>query len=411
MEKKDKKISRSTVIDLDITFNDPELSEKEKKKKKAEIKRKIKNSIKLYRSIGRKIFTGAIMAKMATSEIRYKKDYLEVISKKDTVDQILNLAYGGNFKKGKLYGIKPLVKELAPTWLGFVDCSIRGDIYSALKRKDPEFVKASRDWLTINGIRGIGWFKRLGIGCPVATARPKLYKNKLKLKWDHEIGEVEFTIPKLDIGRYLVWKAVRDGIYKLGTIYLNFNDKNGKLKAVISYSIPEEQKIEADPDKRLIINFSKDNPEEFINMTYTDGKKTKSIDSISVTEPINWAKELKIQQKKLLDRKGSIGSPYKPWGSKRLSKGITKRQNNLTKRTEDGKKYYNHLWSKRVATRAEHHKVKYVILTDTPEGKILQGTKYETQWQIYQFKKFLEYKLQEKGIELLDMVSKKEKAK
>jgi len=397
---KETKRIRSVVIDLNLTYNDPSLSEKERKEKKKKTKRTIINSIKLYRSVARKIFTGAIMSKMAGAEIIFENEDLKISPKNDASSDILNLSYNGNFKKGPLYGIKPFIKNLAPNWLSFVNDSVRRDIESALKRKDPEFPKASRDWLTLNGARGIGWFKRLGIACPVATARPKLYNNKIRLKWDHEIGEIEFTVPKLDRGRYLIWKSIRDQEYKLGTIFLN--EKDGKLRAIISYEMPSKKALKPDKNKVLMVEFS-DNPENFIKMSIDNrGKVHNNVDTINITEAINWARELKIQQDKFLSHRRSVGSPRFPWGSRKISKGIKKRQNNITARTDNGKKYRNHLWSRRIAQRAEKFNAGSVILIDTPENTLFEDSVNKTPWQMYQFKQFLKYKLDEIGVNLLE---------
>lgn len=397
--KKSKRV-RSVVIDLNITFNDPALSEEQRKEKKKEIKSIIRKSIKLYRSVGRKIFTGAILARMAGAEIKSEKEDIKISPNTSASNDILNLSFNGNFKKGPLYGIKPYIKELAPTWLSFVSDSVRRDIDNALKRKDPEFPKASRDWLTLNGARGIGWFKNLGIAFPIATARPKLYNNKISLKWDHNIGEIEFTVPKLDRGRYLIWKSIRDKEYKLGTLFLN--EKDNKLRAVISYEMPDKKVSAPDKNKVLIIEFKND-PEEFITMSVDNrGKVHNNVDKISIIEAINWAQELKIQQNRFLSHRRSVGSPRFPWGSRKISKGIKKRQNNITARTENGKKYRNHLWTRRIAQRAEKFNVGSVILIEPPENTLFEATENETPWQMYQFKQFLKYKLDEIDVTLLE---------
>jgi len=397
--KKEKRI-RSVIIDLDITYNDPLLSEKERKEKKKKTKRMIINSIKLYRSVARKIFTGAVMSKMAGAEIIFENEDLKISPKNDASNDILNLAYNGNFKKGPLYGIKPFIKNLAPNWLNFVNDSVRRDIESALKRKDPEFPKASRDWLTLNGARGIGQFKRLGIACPVATARPKLYNNKIRLKWDYEIGEIEFTVPKLDRGRYLIWKSIRDQEYKLGTIFLN--EKDNKLRAIISYEMPSKGTLKPNKNKILMVKFN-DNPENFIKMSIDNkGKVHNNVDTVNITEAVNWARELKIQQNKFLSHRRSVSNSRFSWGSRKILKGIKKRQNNITARTENGKKYRNHLWSRRIAQRAEKFNVGSVILIDPPENTLFKDSVNETPWQMYQLKQFLKYKLDEIGVNLLE---------
>ena len=81
-------------------------------------------------------------------------------------------------------------------------------------------------------------FMHRGIGFPVATARPKLEKSRIQLKWDHDLGEMEFTVPSMDTGRYWVWKQLyekKDG-WQLGTLYLS--EREGKIFATATYSRP-----------------------------------------------------------------------------------------------------------------------------------------------------------------------------
>ena len=101
-------------------------------------------------------------------------------------------------------------------------------------------------------------------------------------------------------------------------------------------------------------------------------------------------------------RDSSVSNSRFSWGSRKILKGIKKRQNNITARTENGKKYRNHLWSRRIAQRAEKFNVGSVILIDPPENTLFKDSVNETPWQMYQLKQFLKYKLDEIGVNLLE---------
>jgi hypothetical protein len=52
--------------------------------------------------------------------------------------------------------------------------SIRRDVTTVWNSLDPEYTKAKRGWLALQGARGVAQFNWRGIGIPQATGRPKL---------------------------------------------------------------------------------------------------------------------------------------------------------------------------------------------------------------------------------------------
>ncbi len=111
-------------------------------------------------------------------------------------------AYQVHIGVGACYEMRQyFLTELYPDALSFVWDSARRQVWTRWTAKDPEFTRAGRGWLVLQGARGLAWFRGVGIELPQATARPSLEKHSLRLSWDKTIGPVELHIGKLDPGR------------------------------------------------------------------------------------------------------------------------------------------------------------------------------------------------------------------
>src|SRR5512135_3066601 len=201
---------------------------------------KVRESVRLYRAAARQVYCACAMAEMAGAEIVYKNDIVAVNPHTDEARAILAKALGKD-GAAHLYQCRDWVlKELAPTWHSFVWDSLRRHVSSAWRAPDTQFANAKRGYLTLQGARDIARFRHLGIGMPASAARPKLHEHKLTVAWDHAIGPVEFTLPRLDGGRYVTWKCLRDHAdgWKLGTIYLS--ERDGKLSIIVSHERPDK---------------------------------------------------------------------------------------------------------------------------------------------------------------------------
>ena len=227
--------------------------------------------------------------------------------------------------------------------------------------------------------------------------------------WDHSIGKVKFYIKKLDNHTRWKYAKILNGEWEMRTMYLKTRkktDDTGRKKTVIemilSFKAPKEEKPKnVDLRKPMYISFT-DDPENAIVMA-TDGKFYEA-DKISAVEAFNWLDEISFKKKKLEKQKESVGNSVRAWGLKRPYKTITGRIAHLTKTTEEGKKYRNHAWSKRVVATAIRHCAGHIVITNLPK-KVWQN--YE--WALYQLKSMLIYKAGKVGIKVTDCSEEQEK--
>jgi len=180
-------------------------------------------------------------------------------------------------------------------------------------------------------------------------------------------------------------------------MYLTFHNDIGtdgkrhlNLKAIITYEAPAERfEKRVDKRKTMYVEFT-DDPENAI-ICYTDSKFYKS-EKISAVEALSWLDELKVLKNKFKSHKSAAGNPHKNWGSKRINKVVDGRRFNLTRRTENGKMYRNHLWTKRIISAAIRWRAGNITIVNLPNG-VLSGHP----WATYQFAEFLKYKANEVG--------------
>lgn len=348
------------------------------------IHRKVVNSIRLYRSVCRKVYSMTAMARIAIADIRITKGgYVKVEDNQTTDLKLLSEAFGANPSR------QINLQEFCPTALAFFWASAIGDVTSRWRSRDPEFAGVPRSVLTLNGIRDLAWFNHIGIGMPRLTARPDLYEKSISVKWDHEIGKVDFSFPKkLDSSRYWIWKNLRDNNeeWGLGTIYLN--EDEGKLKMTISYSIPEKEK-KLNLDKVVLIEFTSD-PDNFITC-YVDGGNMGEADKISAVEALGWLEKLLLLNNKFKDRASAVGNSRKAWGSKKLKAVANECRERVTKKRENGEKYRNHLWTRRIISFCQRHSAGTIKLINVPDGLLGHP------WGWYQFRHDLKYKIEEVG--------------
>ncbi len=347
----------------------------------AEMRQKIIASIRNYRLVCRQVYSACAMAKMASAAVVFTSECVRVNPLPNSEAELLTSTFGRNPQRTLTRN------DLAPTLLSFVWDSVRREVEARWKSKDPEFQKATRGWLTLNGARDFARFNRIGIACPVATARPKFSEHTLTIKWCHEIGEVEFKIPRLDSGRYFIYKSLRDSApgWKMGTLYLN--ERDGRVFATVSFERPDT-KADLDPERKINIFFS-DDPESFIKIVGPDAQYT--YDTISAAEAVAWLNELKFIRSNLETRRAAAGNPRKPWGSAKQWQGVQQRLSNNTDRRTNGVQTRNHLWTRRITERAQSWKCGVVAVNEIPENL------FGHPWQWHQFQMFLTYKIEELG--------------
>lgn len=371
----------------------------------------ILNSIRAYRAACRQAFAALSLAAVAGAEIEMTDDALSVKPGNDAAAAILAASVGkadvtkvaGARGAGTTYtlaGGKTLgydlrswvLEQLIPGHMSFVWDSLRRDIATAWKAKDPEFTRASRGWLVLQGARNLSQFNYRGIGFPVLTARPKLEGHTLTLKWNHDIGQVDFKfLKKLDGGRYYVWKCLRDGEdgWKLGTVYLN--ERDGRLFATLTHERPART-AEVEPGRVCHLKFG-DSIENFLIISGPDG--AASFDTISAADAVGSLTDHKARRAALELRKAACGNPKRPWGHR---KGWLANQDVLSRATrqrENLQKHTNHAWTRRVVTRAVSWRCGIVQVYAFPEGLFTHD------WRWSQFESFLRYKCGERGITLI----------
>lgn len=351
--------------------------------------RDVIDSIRLYRHICRQLFSASALAEIAGGSIGYseKNDerFLTVSPNRDLARNLLQNVYGGRHSN-HLYELRNFVRsELAPGFLSFVWDSARRDVSSRWLARDPE-LNATRGWLTIQGARGLAFFNRIGIGCPMATARPSFYDHNISLKFDQFVGYVEFKISKLDNGRYIIWKSLRDNVegWKPGTMYLN--ERDGKIFITISYERPDPP---AAINKSRVMNivFNTDEPEFFITSSCSEGRY--SAERISVVDAVSWLSRLEQVKFRYERQLAALGN------QKKYRSVVTGRMNKLTKRRTDGQTGFNHLWTRRLVDYAVRCGCGTIAVKNLPERVLVNHP-----WAWSQFINFLRYKIEQLNGEL-----------
>ena len=244
------------------------------------------------------------------ANVEVKKDgNLAVVPHSSEAHEIMQKALGQEGKALAYPCRKWVLQTLAPTWYSFVWDSLRRDVSDRWRAKDPEFTKASRGWLILQGKRLIALFRRRGIGMPRLTARPKLEGRSLVLKWDREIGKVELKLKKVDSGRWFAWRNIQEGNWSLGTMYLN--EREGKLRVTITYERPD-QLADLDPELAMTVRL----PDATSPDIRLEGLRQPVV--LSVAGASSVLDRLRIQMVARERVKAASGSPVKQWGSKKL---------------------------------------------------------------------------------------------
>jgi hypothetical protein len=354
----------------------------------ADRRQEILDSIRLYRHVCRQIFAASALAEIAGGTIGWSEKngekFLNISTERESIKNLLKEVYGGEHSL-HLYELRNFVRsDLAPNFLSFVWDSARRDVSSRWIARDPE-IKATRGWLTVQGARGLAFFNHIGIGCPRATARPDLHEHCLNIKWDHSIGSVEFKIPKLDGGRYVIWKNLRDNTegWRLGTIYLN--ERDGKCFLVVSYERPDPV---ADIDNSRILTVTVNEAhEEYITASCENKRFTG--EKVSVVDALNWLARLDCVRLRYERQLAAAGR------DKKSRAVIVKKLNSLTEKRANGQKTFNHLWTRRLVAHAVRTGCGTIVVQRMPEREMAGHP-----WGWNQFENFLRYKISEFGGDL-----------
>ena len=350
---------------------------------------KIINSIRENRAIHRQVYSAYAMNEMSLQKI------IEKDGKRIVVPGEKHFPFTWIMNKGEINRL--LRKEFSTTFLSFVLDSISREVEARWKAKDPK-VPATRGYLCLQGARDIAFFNHIGIACPQATARPKLFEHKISIKWDHEIGEITFGIGKLDGARYGIWKSLRDSAddWSIGTVYIN--ERDGRLLLGVSYTCPDRAK-ELDVDKKMYVEFS-DNFDNYI-LCYTDDKWEGR--PISARGAIEYLFEMEQIYKKYALQLAA----YDRRLEKKHRGTIRERIHRYTVRREGGVKDHNHIWTRRITEFAQQKCAGEIIVINLPVETLA-----DYPWRWYQFKTFLSYKIKEIGgnVKFVDIDNKEKVA-
>ena len=344
---------------------------------------RVVQSIRRYRAGCRQLFAVLGCAQAAGAVVVSDDDNVSL--KPDTAQaqnllrQIFNLGEEDK-AAGMVYACRRWwLSAIYPLAYSFVWDSARRQVVTRWTAKDPEFPRAGRGWLILQGVRGVAEFQRVGIEFPQATARPKLLARSIVLRWDKELGEVEFHIGGLDNVSWHTWSQIRSGSKPAGTVILN--ECKGQLRATISYAKPEEA-VSLEPTQILHVSLAG----QLLELAGPDG----ALDVIGLNDAIGVIEKLRKQTTMWEARKACTGNPRRPWGNKKAWSATVVHLGRVTLNRTRFVTDQNHAWSRRIATRMRSWGCSKVIFKK-PEG--LAGHP----WNWSQFQEFLRYKAEEIG--------------
>jgi hypothetical protein len=350
-------------------------------------------SIRLYRALCRKAFAVCAMAEIGGAEITEKNGDFSLSPNSDASRKILAAAFE---KDGKahlyqlrdfiLFGEVPKIQGTdIPAWSSFVWDSLRIDVSAAWRARDPS-IGATKGYLVLQGARSLSMFQRRGIGIP-AQQKPEFLEHTLRLKWDKNIGAVEFKIGRLDTGRYHTWKSLREKVegWKIGTIYLS--EDGGKLFVTITHERPT--KVANVNGSTMELLFGND-VETFINLSYFGGKTSLSVAGVIASLEQIKIRKINWEQRAKADRR------TRTWKNKKYKEtpAAIVLSNNTEKR-ERFVKDINHLWSRKIIETTKQTGCSEINVENMPVDL------FGEPWQWSQLKVFLEYKATEAGISVV----------
>lgn len=294
---------------------------------------------------------------------------------------------------GAVYELRNELARQMPNMMAFALDSARRDIYAAWQAQDPEFPKATRGYLALQGLRFAGQFRKRGIGIPTATGRPVLEGRSITLKWDREIGAVKFNLAKLEGFRWAIWKKLvsKEEGWTLGTVYLSEVDKD--IFATISYKRPAKE-ADVDPARQIKLTVDDKDPETLIRYHGPDGQDTT--DFIKRASVIAFLNKSRARREALEGRKKADGAKTKRWGHRKAFEHNQAILTRATDQRENTVKDYNHAWARRIIDRAASWRCGTIVVSKLPKKSFNNGPPVgsigDHPWNWSQFKLYLEYK-------------------
>jgi transposase len=342
------------------------------------------------------MYSAAAMSAVAGAEVIMDKYGLIVRPNNDQAKAVLDNVFGKYDGSSRFYQMRTWAREFHPSWQYWVTEAMQ---YSIVSKKwvsrdpDPEYKGLNHEFLVTNSARAFARFMHIGI--PVKNTIPKLVGRSVFIKWDEEIGKVEFKLGKLDGSRHFQWKNIVNRNWKLGAIYLNHKEKTEREPATlfltISYTAPNSKLKDLDPEKVMTVSFG-DDPEMFINCA---GQEDFEGDKISVWEAVDGLESMAMIAERYKQCKASAGNPRRVWGSKKMYKSVQGKISNMTAKRTGYVRDRNHYWARRIVNNAARWQCGKIVVIDCPEESM-----FKHPWAWYEFRNFLGYKAREIGADI-----------
>jgi hypothetical protein len=314
--------------------------------------------------------------------------YFYVMPQAETSEQLLNDLFEIN-GKAFLYAMRRyVINFLSPTWKSWVWDNARAEALKVYKSKDP-IKKITRSWAILQQIGRLARMDRVPL-----VVNKKYYKvdsKKVRFGWDHELGEIEFTVGNLDGSRWALWKSFVEG--KTNTNQISFTVEHKKGRPVMMLRIPYEkpaEKYERDENRSLEVNFD----DEGIKIYMRDGKvvsaKGMPIDdvrkvSVDFVAAVSGIDAIKHRDEKLLAELRSCGSFSEcrnGEGLPKAAKASQAKRRALSEFRSDRVREWNNRWARRIMSTARLWKCSRIFVFDVPESL----KKRPWQWFNFKFK-------------------------
>lgn len=382
---------------------------KEKKEKTAQdiLRDKVFAAIRKYRHVAESAVNRIIAAESALAVWNDEKDRVDRPSQKD-----VRLLLGEIYQKQTGNPIEAYIKELAPEWLYHLIQGCTRMIDSTLAAHDAENPKLTRRDMIHGHARNPPRFNYVGLPilCSGQVEGNICWHglHRLSLKWDKELGPVEFGLvgKKTESGwgqdpyQIDIIKKIQSGEYQQGTSQLTEND--GQIVLAVTYSFIPQQR-ERDQSRVLEIVFT-DDREKFLkaklhgSSTHRSAVDLEWSEAASAVAAIDHIQRLKIQSDHIenireacgshRERKRGAGVPAAWRAARDRSERLSKARNNTVKT-------WNHRWTSQIVNWAISRDCGVVKVFGVP--KLLFGW----QWQFADFRSKLQYKADAESIEIV----------
>lgn len=346
-------------------------------------------SIRQYRAVARKACAALACCEQAGADIVATDENVRVIPNAEAAREIARRAFAETTDKGGAeYSVYAFAAQEYPSAMSFVWSQMAREVKTVWRAKDPQYGKADRRYLVVNGARHAATFNQRGIPLKQPDSKLEIDQHKIVCRWDRELGFAEFKFRKLDGGRWAQLCRIASGEdgWKLGTCYLN--ERDGKLRIVVTYSYQIDP-TKPDRSVALRVEFGVD-PASFLRIA-GNGRS----DTVSAIDAIGSMADLQRRKLRMENRREACGSKVREWGDRKSWKRAQAVIEKLTEHRSNSAKTHNHAWTRRIVQRAISWGCGTIQI---PKAK--PDDLFGHPWQWAQFEQFLKYKAAEAGIEI-----------